>query len=157
MVDDLSHSDSPPPDEIDARVAALASAFEQRPPLVVVEAPQTIQRRSVYWLIGGLLALVIGVAEAAILLHDPAPAAPAAPAETTALLDNDPCVQRLTAILAAVDAYAAARGTLPPNLDALHPEFLAFRPIDPQANAPYGYEVADEGVTLTCPSAVSDG
>jgi hypothetical protein len=157
MASDQSTPPTQSPGDIDARVAALASAFEQRAPLVIREAPQTVKRRTVYWIIGGLCALVIGSAEAAILLYNPAPKTATASVATTSVLDTDPCAQRLTTILAAVDAYAAARGTLPPNLESLHPEFLAFPPIDPQTNAPYGYQVADEGVTLTCPSAASDG
>lgn len=157
MATDQPRPPNQSPGDIDARVAALASAFEQRVPLVIEEAPQTVKRRTVYWIIGGLCALVIGSVEAAILLNEPAPETATASVETISVLDTDPCAQRLTTILAAVDAYAAARGTLPPNLEVLHPEFLAFPPIDPQAKAPYGYAVADEGITLTCPSAASDG
>lgn len=147
----------PTGDDFHAGVESLATAIEQREPLTVEEAPATRPRRQLYWMVAGACALLIGLAEAAILLHDPGPGVPPADAAVTAMLDADPCAQRLNAIMQAIDAYVAARGALPPSLDALHPDFLAFPPVDPLSQAPYGYAVAGEGVTLSCPSAPAGG
>lgn len=152
---------SPVPQEPSTRfgsdIDSLASAIEGRPEVAVEKGPETISHRSLYWCLAGLCALVIGGVELMILARDDAPDAPAPPAAVVAILDEDPCAQRLTAALAAVDAYSATRGGPPPSLDALSPSFLAVQPGDPVRNPPLVYEPDGEGVAISCPSAATGG
>lgn len=135
------------------RIESLATAIEERPPLEVEEAPQTRSSRHLYWLIGGLCALTIGVAEVGILTRSSAPDAPAPPPAVLEAFEHDPCAARMSAIMGAVGAYTNAHGSPPPSLAVLNPDYLGFAPIDPVSNQPYGYQVIGESVSLFCPSA----
>lgn len=135
------------------RIDDLATAIEERPPLDVEEAPQTRGSRHLYWLIGVLCALTIGIAEVGVLTHGGTADAPAPPPEMLAAFENDPCAARMGAVVAAVAAYTNTHGSPPPNLAVLNPDFLAFAPIDPVSNQPYGYRVIGESVSVSCPSA----
>ena len=144
-------SPAPRPDRFESDVALLAGAIEERAPLVVEEVPETLPRRGLYWIAGGLCALLIGAAEVGILMQVERSETARASAAARPVPATAPCAERLTAIMAAIDAYAAVRGTPPPNLEILHPAFLAFAPVDPAHNAPYRYEVTGEGISLACP------
>lgn len=144
-------SPAPRPGGFDRDVASLATAIEDRAPLVIEEVPETLPRRGLYWIAGGLCALLIGAAEVGILMQVERSEAARAAAAARPLPPTAPCAERLTAIMDAIDAYAAVRGAPPPNLEILHPAFLAFAPVDPARNAPYAYRVTAEGISLACP------
>lgn len=142
-----------PRDPFGSRIEDLAAAIEERPPVEVEQAPPTRSRRHVYWLIGAICAVAIGVAEVAILARSTTPDAPPPPPDMLAAYENDPCGARMSTIMSAVSAYTRAHGVPPPNLEMLTPEYLAFTPIDPAVNKPYGYEAIGQSVSLSCPSA----
>lgn len=139
-------------DPFRSSVDSLASQIEERPPLEIDEAPQTRSSRHLYWMIGALCALTIGIAEIGILMRGESLEAPAPPPEVLAAVEQDPCAARLTAIMDGIAAYVAQNGKPPATLDVLHPTFLPFAPVDPATNQPYGYEINGESVALTCPS-----
>lgn len=134
-------------------VDSLASEIEGRPALEVEQAPQTRSARHVYWLIGVLCALTIGAAEIGILMRGEVVDAPPPPPAVLASYEQDPCAMRMSAIMDGIAAYMAQHGKPPTSLEALHPTFLPFAPIDPAVNQPYGYEVNGESVAISCPSA----
>lgn len=135
-------------------LSALATEIEERQPLEVEEGPRTRTTRHVYWLIGGVCALIVGVVEVSILMGSVASAdAPPPPPVVMEQIQNDTCASRMSAVMNGILAYEAKTGARPPTLAALYPEFIAFQPIDPAANQPYGYAVMGESITLTCPSA----
>ena len=146
------HSD-PTQSQFANRIENLATAIEERPPLDVEEAPQTRSSRHLYWLIGLLCALTIGIAEVGILTRGNAPDAPAPPPAVLEAFQNDPCAARMGAIMGAIAAYTNAHGSPPPTLAVLNPDYLTFAPIDPVSNQPYGYQVIGESVSVFCPSA----
>lgn len=152
-----SLSPSPPTGEFGSDIRSLASAIERRPEVAVEEAPKTISHRKLYWFMAALCAVAIGVVEVGILARSDAPEAPPPPAAVVAVLENDACAQRLAATLAAVDAYRATRGDLPPSLEALSPSFLAVQPVDPVGKLPLAYERDGEGVAISCPSGATGG
>jgi hypothetical protein len=155
-----SGSLAPPPtgaepsaDPFHASLGTLTGEIESRPAIEIEVAPQTRSSRHLYWMIGALCALTIGAAEIGILIRGDSLAAPAPPPEVVAAYQQDPCATRLTAVMDAIAAYTAQHGRPPASLGVLHPGFLAFAPIDPAVNQPYGYEVNGESVALSCPSA----
>lgn len=132
---------------------SLAAEISERPALEVEQAPQTKSSRHLYWLIGGLCALTLGVAEVGILMRsDATQDAPQAPPEVLQAMQNDTCATRMNALMDGVAAYMAKTGSMPQSLAVLYPDFIGFQPIDPAVNQPYGYEVAGESVAITCPS-----
>lgn len=134
--------------------AALATEIESRPPLQIEEVPQTAKSRYLYWIAGGLCAFTIGLAEVGILLHsDRSPAPPVAPREVLETLQDDACAARMAKLMDGVAAYTAKTGSVPQSLSVLYPDYIAFEPIDPAVNQPYGYAVIGESVSITCPSA----
>jgi hypothetical protein len=150
--------ESPAPMMPEDPFSALANQIEQRPALTVEEAPQTKSSKHLYWIIGGLCALTIGAAEVGILLQsDASRDAPPAPVEVLQTIQNDACATRMKALMDGVAAYLAKTGTMPTSLTVLYPDFIAFQPIDPAVNQPYGYEVVGESVSITCPSAATSG
>jgi len=133
------------------RIEDLATAIEERPGIEVDEVPPTRSSRHLYWMVGGLCALIIGIAEVGILLRGNMLDAPAPPPEVRAIYEHDPCAARMAAVMDALTAYRLARGKPPSALTALYPDYLAFPPVDPATNQPYGYEVIGESISLTCP------
>jgi hypothetical protein len=140
-------------DEFHARLGTLANAIEELPPVDVEAIPAARSARHVYWLIGALCALTIGVAEVGLVMRGDAPPAPAPPTAVAEAFQNDRCAQRMIQIMQAINAYSAQHGSPPPALAALQPDYLPFAPIDPTTNQPYGYEVIGAAVSLSCPSA----
>jgi hypothetical protein len=133
---------------------SLATQIEDRPHPATEQGPQTASSRHIYWLIGGLCALTVGVAEVGILMRSDASSdAPAPPPAVVQRLQSDTCATRMTVIMDGVIAYKAKTGAAPTSLTALYPNYIPFEPTDPAVNKPYGYEVLGESVTLTCPSA----
>lgn len=132
---------------------SLTTAVESRPAIEVEEAPPTRSSSHLYWLVGGLCLLTIGVAEVGFRLRGDGAGAPPAPAEVLAVYEQDPCARRTAAIMDAITAYTRRHGALPPTLAALAPEFLPQPPIDADTGRPFGYEVLGDAVSLTCPSA----
>ena len=147
------HSETPQGDAFSSRIETLATAIEERPPVDVEEAPETRSSRHIYWLIGGLCALTIGVAEIGVLARGESAGAPPPPAEVVAKYENAPCATRMAEIMKAVSAYTDSHGGPPPNLTVLTPDYLASPAIDPASNQPYGYQVSGEEVSVSCPSA----
>lgn len=151
-------NDNPAQQTPDDPFGSLASEIEQRPALTVEEAPQTKSSKHLYWIIGGLCALTIGAAEVGILMQgDGSRDAPLAPPEVLQTIQNDACAGRMKALMDGVAAYVAKTGSMPTSLTVLYPDFIAFQPIDPAVNQPYGYEVVGESVSITCPSATTSG
>ena len=134
--------------------SALASEIEARPPLAVEEVPETKSGRHLYWMIGALCALTIGVAEVGILMLGTPNAQPVSSAAPPAG-EGDACARRVAALMEGIAAYTTRTGRAPATLDALYPDFIGFEPIDPAVNEPYGYEVLGQAVSITCPSAAS--
>ncbi len=133
--------------------STLASAIEERPALEVEQGPQTKSSRHVYWLIGGLCALTVGIAEVGILVRsDATHDAPPPPVAVLQTVQSDACATRITALMNGVSAYMAKTGSAPQSLAVLYPNYIGFQPIDPAVNQPYGYEVVSQSVTITCPS-----
>jgi hypothetical protein len=151
---EASAPSAPPADPF----GALATQIESRPPLQIEEVPPTAHSRYLYWIVGGLCALTIGLAEVGILLRsDVSGDAPPAPPEVLQTLQNDACATRMTQLMDGVAAYTAKKGSPPQSLAVLYPDFIGFQPIDPAVNQPYGYEVIGESVSITCPSAALAG
>jgi hypothetical protein len=137
---------------------ALATQIEERPALQIEEVPRTAHSRYLYFIVGGLCMLTIGLAEVGILLRSDLPTeAPPAPPEVLQTLQNDACAARMAKLMDGVAAYTAKTGSVPQSLSVLYPDFISFEPIDPAVNQPYGYEVIGESVSITCPSAASGG
>ncbi len=151
----MTHDQNPDPtqSQFADRIESLATAIEERPPVDIEEAPQTRSSRHLYWLIGALCALTIGVAEVGILTRSTAPDAPPPPPAVLEAFEQDPCAARMGAIMVAIAAYTNAHGSPPPSLAVLNPNYLTVAPIDPVSNQPYGYQVIGESVSLFCPSA----
>lgn len=152
MIDD-DPTETPQSDPFGSQLENLATAIEGRPAIDVEQAPETGRSRQIYWLIGGLCALTIGIAEIGILARGESVGAPPPPAELMARVESDPCATRTAAFMKAVSAYAEAHGEPPPNLAVLTPDYIAFPPIDPTSNLPFSYQVVGESVSITCPSA----
>lgn len=53
-----------------------------------------------------------------------------------------------TRVCIALEAFKADSGVYPPALDTLVPKYLPELPVDPFANAPFGYKTADAGYLL---------
>jgi hypothetical protein len=140
-----------------ADIDALASAIETRPEPIVDRVPKPIGHRTVYWCLGGLCALMIGGIETWILTRDEATAAPAPPPAVVAVLDQDPCAQRLETVLRAVDAYAAAHGALPPSLDALPAAAPPGAAAAPASGPVLRYERDGDGVAISCANPAAGG
>ncbi|MDX2167441.1 MAG: hypothetical protein SF182_10275 [Deltaproteobacteria bacterium] len=154
----MTSAASPAPVPPDDPFGALATQIEERPQQQIEEAPQTANSRYLYWIVGGLCALTIGLAEVGILLRsDVASQAPPAPPEVLQTMQNDACAIQMARLMDGVAAYTAKHGAPPQSLAALYPDFIAFQPIDPAVNQPYGYEVVGESVSITCPSAAVAG
>ena len=151
------HEPAPPGDgqPFTQRIESLAAAFEELPRPVVETGPQTRKNRHVYWLIGSLCALTIGVAEVVVLARSDQVDVPTPPPAVLAAYQNDPCATRMAAIMNAISAYTSQLGSPPPSLAALYPAYLNFTPVDPVSKQPYGYEVMGSSVSLSCPSGSS--
>jgi hypothetical protein len=128
-------------------------AIEDQPASDVAEGSQTRNSRYLYWLIGALCALTIGIAEVGILARSSTADVPVSPSAMQAAFERDPCAGRMRAIMAAIAAYTNTHGSPPSTLAALHPDYLAFEPIDAVSNQPYGYRVVGESVSVSCPGA----
>jgi hypothetical protein len=153
----MDQQDAPPAERKDP-FGALANEIETRPTAEIDEAPDTRAARHIYWMIGGLCALTIGVAEIGILLHgDGVGDAPPIPPALEKRLQSDACASRMTVVMDGIMAYKAETGAPPQSLAALYPRYITFQPIDPAVQEPYGYEVRGESITLTCPSAAMSG
>jgi hypothetical protein len=151
MLPDRS-SESPASGAFNDRVAHLATAIEERPPLVIDAAPETRTLGQLYIVIAALGALAVAVISIIMATHTPPPE-PLIPAEMTAQLESDPCNARLVQILNAIAAYTAAHGDPPAALSALQPDYVSFEPIDPVTNQPYRYQTLGQSVSLACPPA----
>lgn len=147
-------SQTPASDAFSDRVAHLATAIEERPPLVVDEAPETRTLRQLYVAIAAVGALAIAAFSIFIMTYTP-PAEPLIPPEMTAELQNDPCNARLAQILNAIAAYTAAHGEPPTELSALQPDYVSFEPVDPVTHQPYRYQTLGQSVSLACPPVPS--
>ena len=147
-------SPTPASDAFSDRLAHLATAIEERPPLVVDEAPETRSLAQLYIVIAALGTLAVAAAALFMVVHTPAPE-PLIPPEMTAELQNDPCNARLAQLLNAIAAYTAAHGDPPAELSALQPEYVAFEPVDPVSNQPYRYQTLGQSVALSCPPVPS--
>ncbi len=59
--------------------------------------------------------------------------------------------------MAAITAYANARGQVPADLNALLPAYLTVPPVDPDTSQPYHYERVGDGIALSCPNPAHHG
>lgn len=133
-----------------ARVGELASAIEQRPAIEIETVPEPPRRQHRYWAVALLAVLTIAVS-IGVLLSAPPAEIPGAPAAVTTALAQHPCGEAMTSIMSAIALYTAEHGAPPAELAALHPQYLAFPPVDPATREPYGYDVIGASVSLACP------
>lgn len=89
--------DNDPQDPFRQSIGRLATAVEERPRQQVEEAPRTHSNRQVYWLIGGLCAVVIATVEIGVMMRSDTADVAAPPPQVEGALQNDACLARARA------------------------------------------------------------
>lgn len=147
-------------DEFGTRLAQLTEEVKKRPWIEVEDGVAPRDSRPVLWVIAGVIgfalslaALVVAVREGGIPFSGEGAATATSPAEIVSGMPNDGCTARLGEILHAIAAYADAHGGPPITLEALHPQFLPFPPVDPDSQRPYEYAIVGDAISLSCPTA----
>jgi hypothetical protein len=153
----MSQPEATPPsgnDTFQERLDSLSTTIAQLPAIEIETPAEPPRSKRAYWIVAVLCALSVGAAEVGIVARDPTSDMATPPAAVVEAFENDPCAQRVAAIMNALAAYNTDHGSPPPALAALHPQYLPFVPIDPATNQPYGYEVIGGSVSVSCPRVV---
>lgn len=135
------------------QIQELATAVEEDPPGQVEPELPEHGERTVGWILGLTIALLIGGFAGAVVWISPRVARLSTSGEVTALVGDTECARGMAAVVDAITAYARDHGGPPPQLADLSPTYLPEPPLDPVSTKPYAYTLSGTSIALSCPKA----